>query len=184
LGLGLAICRTLVESHSGTIRATSQGRNQGSTFTITLPTVKKEAQEPGPQQHNGNGTGTAAKPTCSPLHILLVEDHEPTRKALAHLLARRHHKVKMAGTVAEARELFEKNNFQLLISDIGLPDGSGFELMKEFHTRNKNLHGIALTGYGMEQDVDRSEEAGFINHLTKPIRVQSLDLILATLSDN
>ena len=184
LGLGLAICRTLVESHSGTIRATSQGRNQGSTFSITLPTVKKEAQEPGLQQHNGNGTGTAAKPTCSPLHILLVEDHEPTRKALAHLLARRHHKVKMAGTVAEARELFEKNNFQLLISDIGLPDGSGFELMKEFHTRNKNLHGIALTGYGMEQDVDRSEEAGFINHLTKPIRVQSLDLILATLSDN
>ena len=65
----------------------------------------------------------------------------------------------MAASAAEARELFNQNNFQLLISDIGLPDGNGFELMKEFHSRNQNLWGIALTGYGMEQDMARSEQA-------------------------
>jgi CheY-like chemotaxis protein len=65
-----------------------------------------------------------------------------------------------------------------------LPDGNGFDLMKEFHARDQDLRGIALTGYGMEQDVARSEEAGFISHLTKPIRVQSLDLILSTMGDN
>ncbi len=184
LGLGLAICRTLVESHSGSIRATSKGRNQGSTFAVTLPTVKKEGADLPLSKHNGNETGAIIKAAAGSLHILLVEDHEPTRRALAQLLARRHHDVKMAGTVAEARELFGHNDFQLLISDIGLPDGNGFDLMKELHARNKNLRGIALTGYGMEQDVGRSEEAGFISHLTKPIRVQSLDLILATLGDN
>ena len=183
LGLGLAICRTLVESHSGSIRADSKGRNQGSTFIVTLPTVKKEVAGMPPLEL-AHGNGTAAKTAPNSLHILLVEDHEPTRRALAQLLTRRHHDVKMAGSVAEARELFGHNDFQLLISDIGLPDGSGFDLMKELHARDKNLRGIALTGYGMEQDVERSEEAGFISHLTKPIRVQSLDLILATLGDN
>ncbi len=183
LGLGLAICRMLVESHAGAIRATSRGQNQGSTFYVTLPTIKKEIPETQPQK-NGAGTEAIGNGAIASLRILLVEDHEPTRKALGQLLTRRQHEVKLAASAAEARELFSQNNFQLLISDIGLPDGNGFELMKEFRSRNRNLWGIALTGYGMEQDMARSEEAGFISHLTKPIRVQSLDLILATLNDN
>ena len=113
------------------------------------------------------------------IHILLVEDHEPTRTALAHLLTRRHYEVKTAASVAEARALSQKQVFHLLISDIGLPDGNGFELMRELRAGNTDLQGIALTGYGMEEDIARSRNAGFASHLIKPIRVQSLEAALA-----
>jgi CheY-like chemotaxis protein len=110
---------------------------------------------------------------------LLVEDHEPTRTALAQLLTRRHYEVKTAASVAEARELSKQQEFQLLISDIGLPDGNGLELMSQLRAGNTALKGIALTGYGMEEDIARSQHAGFASHLTKPIRMQSLEAALA-----
>jgi len=102
------------------------------------------------------------------IHVLLVEDHEPTRTILAQLLLRRSYEVTSAGSLTEARSLVEKHkkNFNLLISDIGLPDGSGYDLMRELR-KNSDLKGIALTGYGMEQDVNRSHAAGFTTHLTK-----------------
>jgi CheY-like chemotaxis protein len=108
------------------------------------------------------------------LRILLVEDHEPTRSTLAHLLVRRYYHVVTAATVAEARNLAHAQHFDLLISDIGLPDGNGYDLMAELRQRS-NLRGIALTGYGMEQDLTRSQDAGFLAHLTKPVRIQSLE---------
>ena len=111
--------------------------------------------------------------------ILLVEDHEPTRTALTHLLSRRNFEVLTAASVAEGRELASKNKIDLLISDIGLPDGSGYALMIELR-KLYGLNGIALTGYGMEEDVAHSQKAGFVAHLTKPVRIQSLDSALAT----
>jgi PAS domain S-box-containing protein len=173
LGLGLAISRRLVESHSGSIQASSKGRNQGSTFTITLPSVDMEpSPETVPVSASSNGN-------AGTIHILLVEDHEPTRTALAHLLTRRRYKVQTAASVAEARALSEKHAFHLLISDIGLPDGNGFELMKELRHSNPALQGIALTGYGMEEDIARSQRSGFSSHLVKPVRVQFLEAVLA-----
>lgn len=181
LGLGLAISRMLVESHAGNIQATSLGRDRGSTFTITLPLITaSESLEILPK----GGLSTVDVPDSShagSLHILLVEDHEPTRTALAHLLIRRKYQVKTAASVAEARELSTKQPFHLLVSDIGLPDGNGFELMKELRACNSKLKGIALTGYGMEEDIIRSQSAGFTSHLTKPIRVQSLEVALAAM---
>jgi PAS domain S-box-containing protein len=179
LGLGLAISRKLVESHAGSIRASSEGRDRGSTFVITLPLmIKHPGEEPLPE----GGTcppRAAVNGHAGTIHILLVEDHEPTRTALAHLLTRRRYEVKAAASVAEARALSQKQAFHLLISDIGLPDGNGFELMKELRTSNTDLQGIALTGYGMEEDIARSRKAGFASHLTKPVRVQSLEAALA-----
>jgi CheY-like chemotaxis protein len=178
LGLGLAISQMLVKSHSGSIRASSGGRNKGATFVITLPLMTESA---GNDRLPGGGISpsrASMDARADAIHILLVEDHEPTRTALAQLLTRRRYKVKAAASAAEARALSKKEAFHLLISDIGLPDGNGFELMKELRAGNADLQGIALTGYGMEEDIARSQRAGFSSHLVKPVRVQFLEAAL------
>jgi DNA-binding response OmpR family regulator len=106
--------------------------------------------------------------------ILLVEDHQPTRVALEHLLTKRHFDVLTAGNLGEARKIASESPFDLLISDVGLPDGTGCDLMREL-SRNGEVKGIALSGYGMESDVAESHAAGFARHLTKPIHAQTLD---------
>jgi len=184
LGLGLAISRMLVELHSGSIHAASKGRGQGTTFLIQLPfalIVIKDEDLPSAKSPTRIPSSTSsARTNAGPLRILLVEDHEPTRTALTHLLARRHYEVATAASLLEARALAGKQNFDVLISDIGLPDGSGYDLMAEFRDRH-GLKGIALTGYGMEQDVARSQKSGFVAHLTKPVRMESLDGALAAI---
>ncbi len=180
LGLGLAISQMLVESHWGSISAASEGRGKGSTFVIKLPLLLESANNT--QQVSA---GIHSKPRsqenlrAEAIQVLLVEDHESTRTTLAHLLARRQYQVKTAATVTEARKLAAQQKFHLVISDIGLPDGNGFDLMSELRARDADLQGIALTGYGMEEDIARSQSAGFARHLTKPIRVQALDAALA-----
>jgi len=176
LGLGLSISQKLTEFHSGKIIAASEGRNKGSTFTVELPVATAEEV---------NGSSTTPKPpesvpsghAAKSIRILLVEDHEPTRTTLAGLLLRRRYDVAAAATAAEARALAGTRHFDLLITDIGLPDGNGYDLMNELGKKNQ-LRGIALTGYGREHDVERSENAGFDAHLTKPVRIQSLEAAL------
>jgi CheY-like chemotaxis protein len=119
-------------------------------------------------------TSAAVPEGKRPRRILLVEDHKPTAIVLAHLLTQRNYSVVSAGGVAEARAAASLENFELLITDIGLLDGNGYELMSELNGR-PGLAGIALTGYGMEADVSRSRAAGFVAHLTKPVTVQALD---------
>ena len=106
-----------------------------------------------------------------------MEDHEATRTTLTLLLTRRGYKVMTAASVAEARALAQKEKLDLVVSDIGLPDGDGYALMAELRD-NYDLKGIALTGYGMEQDVARGKNAGFVSHLIKPVRVESLEKAL------
>jgi PAS domain S-box-containing protein len=179
LGLGLTISRMLVELHAGTIQAASAGREQGATFIIELPLVPANQPSGGftpsvPPAKNGS-------PKKLGMRILLVEDHEPTRTALSHLLTRRDCKVMAATSVAEAQELARRENFDLVVSDIGLPDGNGYTLMSELR-KDFGLKGIALTGYGMEQDVIRGQNAGFVAHLTKPVRMESLEKALRAAS--
>jgi signal transduction histidine kinase len=178
LGLGLAISQKLAEFHSGKIRATSEGRDKGSTFIVELPLAEMMGK---------NVDAIASRPADSSrdlpakanngIRVLLVEDHEPTRTALTQLLMRRSYKVITAGSIAEARTLAAAQNFNLVVSDIGLPDGNGYDLMAELQ-KNGAVKGIALTGYGMEQDVARSRDAGFVAHLTKPVSIQSLESAL------
>src|SRR6185295_17969918 len=106
-----------------------------------------------------------------PLRILLVEDHEDTARTMATLLAKLNYKVRTAGTLESAHRIAISEPFDLLISDLGLPDGSGLQLM-EWLRRRKPIKAIALSGYGMESDVTRSKEAGFLEHITKPVDFQ------------
>jgi CheY-like chemotaxis protein len=181
LGLGLAISRRLVESHGGTITAQSDGLNKGSRFSIILP-LATPARKKSLQSQGGSPPllTTSAHPRA-PIAILLVEDHEPTRAALNRLLTRRGFVVVTAASAEEARTQAASRDFQILVSDIGLPDGNGFDLMAELAARHPSLQGVALTGYGMELDVSRSRAAGFSVHLTKPVRIQALDAALAGL---
>jgi PAS domain S-box-containing protein len=177
LGLGLAISQKLAELHRGKIHAASEGRGKGATFTVELPLISV------PERHHGPDQAAPEQPPQAPanihgLRVLLVEDHEPTRLALTQLLLRRHYKVTAAGSLKEALAAAEAGDFHLVISDIGLPDGSGYELMNELRNRTE-IPGIALTGYGMDHDVARSEQVGFGAHLTKPVRVETLDRALA-----
>lgn len=175
LGLGLAITRALVVLHEGSIRAESLGKGKGATFSIELPLAKElEHWEMPKVEAISKPRAPTKKIPSRGIRILLVEDHEPTRSSLTHLLLRRHFKVTSAASLSEARSLAEKGKFNLLISDIGLPDGNGCDLMEELRKR-LHMKGIALTGYGMEQDVNRSHAAGFAAHLTKPVRIESLD---------
>jgi CheY-like chemotaxis protein len=179
LGLGLAISRKIVELHSGRIHAASEGRNKGSAFIIELPVTKMEDKDSIPAEGTVKNLSPRQKNKIVGARILLVEDHEPTRNALTVLLIRRNYKIFAAASLAEARKIAGREKIDFVISDIGLPDGSGNELMTELGEQY-SLKGIALTGYGMEQDVERSVAAGFVTHLTKPIHVQSLEKALAS----
>jgi len=105
--------------------------------------------------------------------ILLVEDHDDTRRSMARLLGRNHH-VCDVESIALALAAAQTQSFDLVISDLGLPDGSGLDLMRRLRQQH-GLTGICLTGYGMEDDLAQSNEAGFRLHLTKPVDLRKLE---------
>lgn len=186
LGLGLAITKAIVDLHSGEITVASPGPGHGATFTVEFPTAA--ATEPaaatavsrgedGHDQHAGK-TVPVDKPEGP--QVLLVDDHADTLRSMDRLLRSRGYRVCTAPTVAAALEAAEHQSFDLLISDVGLPDGSGMDLMRELRRRHgETLRGIALSGYGMEEDVARSREAGFDDHLTKPVDMASLEIAMS-----
>jgi len=178
LGLGLAICKALVEAHEGTITARSEGTGKGSSFEIRLP-ITKSSSVPAPSKES---PPTNASPGL--LRLLVVEDHQDTAFALHHLLVRRGYEVKVAHTVAQALEVAEEFDFDILITDIGLPDGNGIELFESLKQRRQGvLHGIALSGFGMEEDLSRSSRVGFAAHLTKPVSFAQLHGCLVKISE-
>jgi PAS domain S-box-containing protein len=171
MGLGLAICRGLVEMHEGQIRADSAGLGLGAIFTVELPLVVIA------RPRVGRGTPTEVKPMPEARlrgHILLVEDHESTARITALLLKGAGHSVELASSVESAKEAFARDRFDLVISDLGLPDGNGHELMRFLQSR-RAVRGIALSGYGMETDIRASVEAGFNEHLVKPVNPRRLE---------
>lgn len=174
LGLGLTITRRLVELHGGTITAHSEGEGRGATFTVRLPAIMA-------------GTDPLDQPKAEPrgavrsLKILLVEDHDDTRRNMARLLTSMDHSVVTAKNAASAMQEAGTSSFDLVISDIGLPDESGLDLMRKLREQH-GLKGICLSGYGMEDDIARAREAGFIEHLTKPINFQRLETVLAQMA--
>jgi CheY-like chemotaxis protein len=175
LGLGLAISRVLVEMHKGNISVRSPGRGQGTTFTVCLPLIKQPTSAIGVEPRPA--APAAMEPVGCGTRLLLVEDHDITRATIDRLLTRRGYAVKAASCSKDAVQLAMSNAFDLVISDIGLPDGDGYALMKELRIRH-GLRGIALTGYGMEDDIERGRDAGFVAHLTKPVDVQKLAAVL------
>jgi signal transduction histidine kinase len=174
LGLGLAIGRSIMEAHGGTLTAQSAGHKKGAVFTLTFPLAapKAPAQNAAPASPAREGR----------LSILLVEDHEDTRVYIQRLLASSH-QITPVGTADEALKVAETNRFDLVISDLGLPDLSGHELMRQLHARF-GLPGIALSGYGMENDVEESRKSGFKYHLTKPVSFDRLKSLIAEFTAN
>ena len=169
LGLGMAIAKTLVELNGGRIFASSAGKGHGATFTIDLPVARSPiASEVARETPTIASPGSSAK-----LRILLVEDHKDTAQIMARLLEQLDYEIKTADSIAAARKLTAVYSFDLVVSDLGLPDGSGNDLMRELRGKHA-MKGIALTGWGMEEDVRATVEAGFDRHLTKPVNFQSL----------
>jgi CheY-like chemotaxis protein len=113
-------------------------------------------------------------------HILLVEDHGDTASVLLRLLKKDGYEVDHATTVSAAEELASQHQFDLVISDLGLPDGTGLDLMKRLRKRHC-FPAIALSGYGMDEDVAASKAAGFAEHFTKPIHPERLRTAIARL---
>jgi DNA-binding response OmpR family regulator len=135
----------------------------------TKTRIRKELKPP---------AATKKKPARA--RLLLVEDNDVTREALQKLLIARNFEVRAASSIADAWALVADSRFDVLVSDIGLPDGDGFLLMRELKDQF-GMSGIALTGFDLEDDYKLSKEAGFSIHLTKPIQARVLDEALASL---
>ena len=166
LGLGMAISSALIGQLGGELTASSDGPGEGSTFTITFPSTNEAPVE---NIFNGESGRTLAGS-----RILLVEDHLDSARALTQLLGKKGYAVTSAHTVASALETITQEDFHLLICDIGLPDATGFDFIETVRKTNA-IPAIALSGFGMEQDVSQSELSGFDFHLTKPVNFQNLE---------
>jgi PAS domain S-box-containing protein len=169
LGLGLAISSAIVTAHGGEIKAESQGCGEGAEFTVILDSV--------PAPVASSLSDTAPTQPVRALSLLVVEDHESTRTVLERLLTRSGHLVVTAATVHDALAAYKAAHFDAVISDLGLPDGSGIDLMVQIQNI-RPVPAIALSGYGMEDDLHRSKAAGFFAHLVKPVKVEQLKQLL------
>jgi signal transduction histidine kinase/ActR/RegA family two-component response regulator len=170
-GLGLAIARAIVEAHGGIIRVHSEGRNQGSVFRFKLPvTQQTESSEDRPMSEEVRD--------YSGHTVLVVEDHEDTRRVLSRALRRRGFGVTVAEGVESACEQYENTRPDLVICDLGLPDGTGWDALRRLREIGP-VKAIAMSGFGMDEDIQKSREAGFAAHLTKPVNFPHLEGVLA-----
>ena len=179
LGLGLAISKALIAAHGGTIRVQSSGKDKGATFSVELNTVLTPIDRDG----DGKDQQVGREPeqaVSKHRRVLLVDDHHDTCIGMKRMLERHGYEITLAHSAEQAVEKVRTEEFDLLISDIGLPDRSGYELMREVRL-NKDLPGIALSGFGSEQDVNQAREAGFAEHLTIPINFERLEKTIQTL---
>jgi CheY-like chemotaxis protein len=186
LGVGLALSRAIVEAHGGAITAQSPGRNLGSTFTLSLPLARTATDLQAPRAAIAPSSAAAPFPILAAtaqdrvsecLRILLVEDHADTARAMSRLLDDFGWRVRTADSVAGALLAAEVEPFDVLLCDVGLPDGSGLDLMRQLLRRSSStqpVKGIAISGFGMEQDIQSSLDAGFAAHLVKPVDINEL----------
>jgi PAS domain S-box-containing protein len=174
LGLGLSIARALAEMHKGEVLASSEGLGRGASFMLGLGTV--------PSHPASAKAGAAPAATViSTCRVLLVEDHDDTRQVMSRLLASFGCTVRSAANVAEAVALADNELFDVLVSDIGLPDGTGMDVMRHMRTRHK-IKGVAVSGFGQADDLQRSRDAGFEMHLIKPVNFHMLQNVIEKVS--
>jgi PAS domain S-box-containing protein len=180
LGLGLALARQLVELHGGRIQARSAGRGKGSTFTVSfpLPSAGKKIHAPEPV-----ALGALHGSSLQGIRILLAEDEIDTRELIAHVLRGHGAFVAQAGSAAEALREFAMSEPDVVISDIGMPDADGYELMAMIQAKTvKPPPAIALTAYTSPADQERALKSGFRVHLRKPVEPSRLVSVVAALT--
>jgi CheY-like chemotaxis protein len=170
LGIGLALARSIVELHGGSIRAHSEGLGSGSVFSLQLPAV---AQGPTGAEAAAGDTGAAAA-APAPLRVLVVDDNRDAADSLAMLLQQMGHLARSVHGGQEALELVKGWTPDLAFIDIGMPKVSGFDLVRSLRQQGLQALLVALTGWGTQADTDRSRDAGFDLHLTKPLAPQAL----------
>jgi signal transduction histidine kinase len=175
LGLGLTISKAIVDLHGGRIFASSAGADHGARFVIELPNTLSCLNEPPVEQTSRPpvAIGVRQKISAHP-RVLLVDDHMDSLRPMQLFLQAIGYQVTTAHSVASGLQAATKEQFDLLVSDIGLPDGTGDELLRLLLNQGQKLPGIALSGYGTEKDVARSYAAGFQVHLTKPVSPEDL----------
>jgi PAS domain S-box-containing protein len=181
VGLGLTIARAVVGLHGGMITARSGGLNCGATFVVELPGLIGSTASFPVDSLRSSTLPVLRSAAIRPQRLLLVDDHASTLQALVSILRRDGHHVVTATTIAAALAAASANQLDLVISDVGLPDGSGIEMMEELRSRYK-LRGIALSGYGTEADIARAHLAGFVTHLVKPVTAAELRRAILSLA--
>ena len=177
LGLGLTISRSIVEQHGGRLVADSGGEGLGATFTIEIPPVGVPSTMP----HSDEPLTSHALVTPQSFTILLVEDNADTLNYLSKMLALRGHTVRTAADLRTALQVAAETEFDLLISDIELPDGTGLQLIRALHS-TRSVPGIALSGFGSSDDIEMSHSAGFAAHLIKPVDFRRLEEVIQRLA--
>lgn len=183
LGLGLAIARSLIEAHGGTLEGSSAGLGRGSKFTARFKVDESlfgEKLEMYESKRIADNIDNLAPPVAG-LCILLVEDNEDSRFCVGALLESEGYRVQTAEDMRSALDLNQKHSFDLLITDVGLPDGSGRDLLQKMRVTNPQLEGIAITGYGSPQDILKTKAAGYLAHLVKPVAFGKLHRAIRTL---
>lgn len=171
LGLGLAIAKAILEQHDGHITVGPNPLGRGSRFTVDLPLSLAAAPVAETAATRPARTESPPEPGAS---ILLVEDHFDTGRVIGRVLKGAGHDVILARDATEALRHFARGKFDLIISDLGLPDESGLVLMKKIRELQPNMPGLCMSGYGMESDLQACKDVGFSEHLTKPVDVQRL----------
>ncbi len=188
LGLGLAIVRSLVELHGGTVTAASDGLGKGATFTVRLPMapLRMDSAPPAqPEQEASHRPTFECPPALRGLRVLIVDDEPDTRELLAFVLSKCEMHVTQAASAARAIAALEQERFDVLISDIGMPEEDGMSLLRRVRRLPASLGGkipaLALTAYARAEDRNATLKAGFQMHLAKPIEPTDLLVTIATL---
>ena len=188
LGLGLAIAQHLVKLHGGTIHAESAGEGQGALFTVTLP-LTLNAPAAGDTQCSKRNSELGSKfegaARLDDLRVLVIEDDADTRELITFILEQCGALVTTVTSARDALDILTHLNIDVLISDVGLPDSNGYELIREVrlldNQNGKNIPAVALTAYATEEDQRRALAAGFQFHLPKPVEPTKLITVLSDL---